>query len=114
MAQLAAGLFLSAGDNLRKLLIEHPELIPVRYGPDLLPSSERAVDLAGRLETELQGTAPALGDDAGMLLAYLGYHYDRPEWLEYGLKEMELRVPESERGGARGEFVRTLARVWQK
>lgn len=113
-AQLAAGLFLSAGDNLRGLLSEHPELIPLRYGPGLLPSSERAGELALRLQDDLRGAGGALGDDAGLLLAYLGYHFDRPEWVTDGLKEMDLRLPEAERAGPRGELMRTLGAVWRR
>lgn len=113
-AQIGAGLFLSAGGNLRTLLSDHPELIPVRYGPDLLPPTDRARDLAQRLEKELKGDAPALGDDAALLLAYLGFHFDQPEWTALGLSEMDLRLTDDDRAGPRGELVKVLERLWKR
>ena len=47
-AQLGAGMFRSAGTNLRALFQQHPELIAARYDAKLLPTQERTgVDPAG-------------------------------------------------------------------
>ncbi|MGQ0626575.1 MAG: hypothetical protein ACT4PL_00555 [Phycisphaerales bacterium] len=97
-AQLSAGLFLSASKGLRDLLAEHPEMIPVRFGPDLLPNSARAAELAAQLRAEGANTAGLLGADAGLLLAYLGFHMEQPSWTADGLAMLDSKTGPDESG----------------
>jgi len=114
-AQLAAGLFLSAAGNLRGLLTEHPEMIPVRYAASLRPSKERAEEIAKRLKDDLaRKEASALGQDGALLLAYLGYQSENDAWLQQGLVEMRTRLNPTEVSGPRGNFVNVVDRIWFK
>jgi len=114
-AQLSAGLFLSAAGNLRGLLTEHPEMIPVRYAASLRPSKERAEEIAKRLKDDLaRKEASALGQDGALLLAYLGYQSENDAWLQQGLVEMRTRLNPTEVSGPRGNFVNVVDRIWFK
>ena len=48
-AQLGAGLYAPAALTLRRLLTDHPEMIDVQYGPDVLPSRVRLTIAVDRL-----------------------------------------------------------------
>jgi hypothetical protein len=86
-AQLGAGLFLSAGLNLRQLLVAHPEIAGMRYGKGLLPSPERIESIRGQLEESLD--SPTAGTDSGLLLAYLGFQTENEDDIRAGLGAME-------------------------
>ncbi len=85
-AQLGAGLFLSAGLNLRQLLVTHPEVAGMRYSARLLPSSSRLDDLEQILRGEIDRSSS--GADAGLLLAYLGFQRQSPDRVRLGLEAM--------------------------
>lgn len=85
-AELGAGLFLSAGANLRPFFNEHPEMIGVRYSAGLLPSEGRAEAIVAQLRTNISNKTSGVGKEAGMLLAYMGYQLGKPELLQEGIK----------------------------
>jgi hypothetical protein len=114
-AQLGAGLFLSAALNLRLAMADHPELIPTRYGKDLLPSAERAETLVAQLRADLAKPEPVLGADAGLLLAYLGFQFDNAAWKKEGLAELKARTPTAQgrAGGAKAaSLVELMEALW--
>jgi hypothetical protein len=112
-AQLGAGLYLSAASNLRFVLSSHPEMVPVRYAAELLPQGERPAYLGEQLIKELdKNEATALGQDAALLLAYMGYQFDRAEWRTRGFVEMRERLSDEERAGPRGEQARLFESIW--
>ncbi|HZW09219.1 MAG TPA: hypothetical protein VFF69_04885 [Phycisphaerales bacterium] len=82
-AQLGAGLFLSAGLNLRQLLVNHPEVAGMRYGVRLLPSPARLDEIAKQLRAGLG--SPNSGADSGLLLAYIAFQRSKPEDIRQGL-----------------------------
>lgn len=109
-AQLGAGLLLSSSGNLRSLFAEHPEMIPVRYGPNLLPSVDRAEYLVSRIRAEMNKPDSGLGADGALLTAYLGRQLDRGEWVREGLAGMAERTrPEDARAKA---LLGVLREVW--
>lgn len=117
-AQLGAGLYLSAGVNLRGLLTDHPELAAVRYDPALLPADDRVVELtvwladAADPETELVSTA--VRREAGLLLAYLGVQIDDPELIRKGLDSFttEAAANTEATGPAERRLADLLRRLW--
>ena len=80
-AQLGAGMYLSAAMNLRILLLQHPELVAMRFDEALLPGEARRARIMSALRTKIgigdqkddvsEGD-PQLRREAGLLLAYLG------------------------------------------
>lgn len=80
-AQLGAGMYLSAAMNLRILLLQHPEMVAMRFDETLLPGEARRERINAALRKKLgvgedaddasQGD-PQLRREAGLLLAYLG------------------------------------------
>jgi hypothetical protein len=85
-SQLGAGLFLSAGLNLRQLLVGHPEVAGMRYAERLLPAPERCDLIKESLREEMR--RPNAGADAGLLLAYLGFQTEAPDDIRVGLAAM--------------------------
>ncbi|MCC7387723.1 MAG: hypothetical protein IT431_03045 [Phycisphaerales bacterium] len=86
-SQLGAGLFLSAGLNVRQLLIRHPEVAGMRYAAALLPGPARMDQLAKTFRDTLE--SPASGADSGLLLAYLGFQREREADIREGLAAVE-------------------------
>jgi hypothetical protein len=111
-AQLGAGLFLSSAGNLRTLFSEHPELVPVKYQPALFPAPTRAEELATRLRRELGEPKNGLGADGALLLAYLGYQIERPEWITEGLEKYDSFTAADDAPGR--ELGRVIRAVWQR
>ena len=90
-AQLGAGMFHSAGNNLRALFQQHPELIAARYDAKLLPPQERLEWIQQELQSVIsQGEG---GKDAPLLLAYLGYQADSRQLVRYGLALAQSKSP---------------------
>lgn len=93
-AQIGAGMYLSAAVNLRTLLMDHPELVSVRYAANLLPS----VDRIGEVAAEFRAAAAAVRVEnptmaairraraAGLLMTYLGYQTNDRALFEEGLE----------------------------
>ncbi|MHC4217872.1 MAG: tetratricopeptide repeat protein [Planctomycetota bacterium] len=91
-AQIGAGFYAPAALTLRRLLIQRPEMIDVRYGPDVLPSRVRLDIAVGHLRERL----PEDRDRAlhAFLLAYIGHQLDRRELIEQGLEVMGEASPD--------------------
>ena len=86
-SQLGAGLFLSAGLNVRQLLIRHPEVSGMRYASALLPGAARMDQLTATFRDSLD--SPTGGADSGLLLAYLGFQREREADIRDGLAAVE-------------------------
>lgn len=109
-AQLGNSLFLSAAVNLRRLLMEHPEMIGVRYDEELLPSVERMEAAKVLLDRLIADVAAGMQRDAGLLLAYLGY-----QGGDEGAVDRGLTAIESAQGAEDDQLARLgalLRRVW--
>jgi hypothetical protein len=91
-AQIGAGLYAPAALTLRRLLTQRPEMIDVRYGPDVLPNRVRLNIAVNRLRELL----PEPRDRAlyAFLLAYIGYQTDKPDLVEEGLRIMGEASPD--------------------
>ncbi|MEZ6192000.1 MAG: hypothetical protein R3C45_12040 [Phycisphaerales bacterium] len=90
-AQLGAGMFRSAGMNLRALFVQHPELIAARYDQKLLPPQDRLQWVQRELQTVIsQGEG---GKDAPLLMAYLGYQANSRQLVRYGLALAQSESP---------------------
>lgn len=102
-AQLGAGLFLSAGMNLRELLAERPEVVGARYGRVLLPAPARIASLRTRLRANIGLTERDADDvpptsrirrESALLLAYIGHQTGSLESVQQGLGELARQVRE--------------------
>jgi len=94
-AQLGAGLYLSSALTLRNLFSLQPEMIDVRYSPDLLPKPERMATLIESIHNRMKDSAPADRASYGLLLAYIGHQTDRPAQVTEGLNIMAEADPQS-------------------
>lgn len=102
-AQLGAGMFRSAGMNLRALFSQHPELIAARYDAKLLPPQSRLQWVQQELQTAIsQGEG---GKDAPVLLAYLGYQASSRQVIRYGLALAQAQSP-------RDPLLALLREIW--
>jgi hypothetical protein len=102
-AQLGAGMFRSAGLNLRSLFAKHPELIAARYDARLLPPKDRLQWIQQELQTAIsQGEG---GKDAPILLAYLGYQASSRQVVRYGLALAQANSP-------RDPLLSVLREIW--
>ncbi|HPO93835.1 MAG TPA: hypothetical protein PL072_10235 [Phycisphaerales bacterium] len=110
-AQIGAGLYLSAAQNLRRLFTDHPELVASRFAPEIGPQGQRAEEIKSRLRDELGKATEksALGRDAGLLLAYLGHLESDTDAVRQGLAEFVRRVPEGDTADAAlGELLKAV------
>lgn len=110
-AQIGAGLYLSAAQNLRRLFTDHPELVASRFAPEIAPQGQRAEEIKSRLRDELGKATEksALGRDAGLLLAYLGHLESDTDAVRQGLGEFVRRVPEGDTADAAlGELLKAV------
>jgi len=102
-AQLGVGMVYTAGQNMRRLFLQHPELIAARYDPRLLPATVRLQwvrdELTAMLDRDSKAAEPAL------LLAYLAYQFGEKEVLKNALDEALRRQPDK-------AIVQLLRRVW--
>ena len=89
-AQLGGGMIRSAAFNLRILFEHHPEMIAARYGPAVMPSSERIVWIRKQLDKIIDLTTRA---EPAVVLAYLGYQTRSAELVTYGLDVAQTRRP---------------------
>ncbi|MBC8201372.1 MAG: hypothetical protein H8E86_04930 [Planctomycetes bacterium] len=93
-ANLGSGLHLSASHVLQSLFTFQPEMIGVRYEPQLLPTRidlvRTAVAIRSRLGEERDGGTYAF------LLAYIGYQLQDIEMIEQGLTELQNRANEGD------------------
>lgn len=89
-AAMGAGLYVSAATNLRILLSEQPQLIPVRYGRGLLPDAARIKRIVEDL-TDLSSIRSGQTEETSalpLLLAYIGYQTNDPTAMRVGIERM--------------------------
>jgi hypothetical protein len=91
-AHIGAGLNQAAAITLRQTLGRHPELIDARFDMRILPAEERMLEVIEELKNELDDEL--LGDQYGLLLAYLGHHRRDRELVETGLNTIEQVNPD--------------------
>jgi hypothetical protein len=102
-AQLGAGMFRSAGMNLRSVFVQHPELIAARYDAKLLPPEARLQWVQQELQSAIsQGEG---GKDAPLLLAYMGYQANSRQVIRYGLALAQAKSP-------RDPLLSVLREIW--
>ncbi len=102
-AQLGAGMFRSAGMNLRAVFVQHPELIAARYDAKLLPPESRIQWIQQELQAAIsQGEG---GKDAPLLMAYLGYQASSRQVIRYGLALAQSKSP-------RDPLLAVLREIW--
>ncbi|MSR29210.1 MAG: hypothetical protein EXS03_06525 [Phycisphaerales bacterium] len=102
-SQLAAGLDVAAAVALRQLLMNYPEMVGVRYSPELLGTPERLRAIAEAAIGD--GTPSRNSADYGMISAYIGYQLEDRALTERGLS---LLMASPEEAG----FARALKAVW--
>jgi hypothetical protein len=109
-AQIGAGLYLSAATNLRQLYQQHPEVIGVHYTGKTMPSAER---LKLMIEEMRQNISKAkkenqpTPDEAGLLLAYVGYQTSDEGAVREGLAALR-----ESKDGSTDPLVPILEGVW--
>lgn len=91
-AQLGAGTFVSAAENLRTFFTNHPEMIGTRYDASLLPTPLASETRAKQLRIVISDPTSGIGKEAGMLLAYLGYQRHDPKVVKEGLEAMAAKT----------------------
>ena len=104
-SQIGAGLHLTAALTLKTLMGFQPEMIDVRYAPDLLPRQADLDREIKQLQAKLADPATADAAELGFLLAYIGHQTERPELIREGLDAMK-------RANGDPAFVDLLQRVW--
>lgn len=98
-AQISGGLLVSAANNLRELLVNHPEVAGVRYAKDLVSPDDRVGFVKSDLETRMSLNAKGLGPlglqpvrDAGLIYAYFNYQLGDSAGVERGIEAMLSRI----------------------
>ncbi len=102
-AQLGAGMFRSAGMNLRSVFSQHPELIAARYDAKLLPPESRLQWVQQEIQAAISQNEG--GKDAPLLLAYMGYQADSRQVVRYGLALAQSKSP-------RDPLLSVLREIW--
>jgi len=109
-AQIGAGLYVSAGTNLRQLFQQHPEVIGVRYTGNTMPAQSRLKSTMDEMRENISkakkgGLAPP--DEAGLLLAYVGHQTNDNAAVKEGLEALR-----QSKDGATDPLVPLLEGVW--
>ncbi len=99
-AQIGAGLYASATLTLERLFTEHPEMIDVRYDPNLLPSKARQLMAVSRVRELIAGVERDRSLH-GFLLAYIGHQLEDRGMVVEGLAVMDP-----------GELRDLLTKIW--
>ncbi len=102
-SQLGVGMIRSAAFNLRQLYTDHPELIALRYAPNLLPPSDRLQWLQSELQDMIGNREN--NTEAGLIMAYLGYQVSSRSLMRYGLAIAETDSPDD-------PLMPVLRRIW--
>lgn len=116
-AQVGAGMYLSAGMNLRRLLTDHPEVAATRFDPSMLPDAARLEKVAGELRANasraIEGQSVSLGTDSALLLAYVGYQRRDAGLVTEGLEAYRRLLSASGSVGTTGQTLLDLiTQVW--
>lgn len=107
-AQLGAGAYLTAGKGMVELYRDRPQLVPTRFEEAGIMPRAVAAAAAKQLELELDKPGSAIGSEAAVLLAYLGFQYDQSSWLTRGLSEAPKRADDFNR-----PVILLLEEVWK-
>jgi len=92
-AQLGAGLYLSAANNFRSLIKNHPELANAKFNAALVPGEERSKTIAEQLRIEVANAGTRLSRDSALLLGYLGRLRSDSAMQKEGLVAWKERIP---------------------
>ncbi len=101
-AQLGAGLYVSAGFNLRQILLNNPQIIAARFTGTVLPQISRMVRIDEDL-ANLQKRNP--NEDVALVQAYLAYQRHQTDRVETALDIMVSRNPND-------PLVAVVRRIW--
>lgn len=107
-AQLGAGLLVSAGVNLRRLLTRSPEIAAVTLGPETLPSNERLEEVLELLSKKADEPGPEQRDTL-ITLAYVARHLGDRATVTGALDALSRLEAE-----ASGQQIDPLARLLRK
>ncbi len=109
-AQLAAGMYLSAGTNLRSLYEAYPEMMTARLDAKYLPSGDRLTVIREQLRFRIERPT-ILSAPAAALLAYLGVQTGNADDVEHGLSEFR-RMTDDPETGEPDPFALVLQAAW--
>lgn len=109
VAQIGAGMFRSAGPNLRNLFSAYPELIPAKFDSALMPGVERLARIRGQLRDRVERET-FIANEAALLLAFIGYQTDNPDDVAFGLDTLVGAAEEA--GREPDNLLKTLREVW--
>ena len=109
-AQIGAGMYLSAGTNLRRLVIAYPEMLTLRLDDRFLPTGEQ-LDQTRMLLRERMAQGFVLNRDAAVLLSYLGVQTGNGQDVEDGLARYRELTTDPETGDA-DLLVPLLEKAW--
>lgn len=87
-AQLGAGLYRSAAENLKQLIRRHPEVLAVDFDASLLPRASRLDRVTGELLDRIDRDTE-FARDCALLLAYLARQHDLPEEVEAAFRAID-------------------------
>lgn len=114
-AQIGAGLYRSAGLNLRNLLRAYPELIAAQFDPKFMPGGARLDRVRAQLRVRME-RASLVGREAAFLFAYVGRQTGNDADVKEGLDR--LVAIDAEIAAAEGSersldaLEETLREVW--
>lgn len=109
-AQLGAGMFLSAGTNLRRLYIGYPELIAARVDKAFMPGDKRLDEVRMLLRSRMDPITH-ISDECALLLAYIGRQASNQTDLDEGLRRLGALSLNAETGEA-DTLARVLIATW--
>ncbi len=110
-AQIGAGLWMSAGQHLRRLIAEHPETSGQRYAAELLPDPDRTRRALDQLRANVAGTGK-LRRESALLIAYLGFQTSELATAREGLEAMSRISRQDPAAGSDERLVDLLRGVW--
>jgi hypothetical protein len=115
-AQLGAGLYLSAGVNLRDLFSNNPEVIAMRYTGDTIPPPDRLVSIASDLRARInrmRDLGGVLSIDEGLLLSYIAWQLGDAGLVSEGLVAADAADKQRVSTGEEADpLIEVLRKVW--
>ena len=89
-AQLGSGMVRSAVYNLRKLFVDHPELLKIKYKGSVIPTDQRMKEVRVNLEKLVKISRT---NDAAIALAYIAFQGNSPKLISYALDIAQTQNP---------------------
>lgn len=108
-AQLGAGLFRSATENMHTLFAAHPMFASVRWEASLMPSADRLEVIREQLRAAMT-RENEFGRDAAMALAYLGWQTGDADDIRDGFNAID--EIDEHRGADADDLTEMLRAVW--